>query len=144
MTLILHHDPLILDPCDKGHMVLIGPQICKWVKFYTSGLSYKSTSHDVWPYLWPWPHEQVKDPSLYIYKKTNLVPIGLIKWGEFYILRLSYNLTSDDLWPWIGKSWFYFVTNTWLLWYLQASHSMHLTMYTFNKSLIGYWINYPS
>ena len=32
-----------------GHMVLTGPQICKWVKFYILRLSYKLTSHDHWP-----------------------------------------------------------------------------------------------
>ena len=28
---------------------MVGPQICKWVKFDIFGLSYKLTSHDLWP-----------------------------------------------------------------------------------------------
>ena len=33
-----------------GHMILIGPQLCKWVKFYIFSLSYKLTSHhELWP-----------------------------------------------------------------------------------------------
>ena len=84
-----------------GHMVLIGPQVCKWVKFYIFRLSYKFTLHDLWPLfvtfdlmnMWRFLH--------YI-NKPSLVPIGiqLFKWGEFYIFSPSYNLTSDNLWPW--------------------------------------------
>ena len=84
-----------------GHMDLTGPQVCKWVKFYIFRLSYKLTSHDLWPSfvtfdlmnMWRF---------LHFINKLSLVPMGLqlFKWGEFYILRPSYNLTSDDLWPW--------------------------------------------
>ena len=42
---------VLLDPTPAfwGHIVLIGPQVCKWVKFYIFRLSYKLTSHDLWP-----------------------------------------------------------------------------------------------
>ena len=84
-----------------GRMVLTGPQVCKWVKSYIFRLSYKLTSHDLWPSsvtfdlmnMWRFLH--------YI-NKPSLVPIGLqlFNWGHFYIFSLSYNLTSDDLWHW--------------------------------------------
>ena len=84
-----------------GHMVLIGPEVCKWVKFYIFRLAYTLISHELWlsfvtfdlMNMWRFPH--------YI-NKPSLVPIGLqlFKWGEFYILSPSNNLTSDDLWPW--------------------------------------------
>ena len=35
-----------------GHMILTGTQVHKWVKFHIFRLSYKLTSHDLWP-LWP-------------------------------------------------------------------------------------------
>ena len=54
-----------------GHMVIIGPQGCKRVKFYIFRLSYKLTSHDLWPSfvtfdlmnMWRFPH-YINKPSL--------------------------------------------------------------------------------
>ena len=83
------------------HMILIGPQVRKWVKFDIFGLSYKLTSHDLWPSsvtfdlmnMWKF---------LHFINKPSLVPIGLqlFKWGKYYILSPSNNLTSDDLLLW--------------------------------------------
>ena len=82
-----------------GHMVLIGPQVCKWVKSYIFRLSYKLTLHDLWPSFVTFDLRNIWRFLHYI-NKPSLVPIGLqlFKW-EFYILSQSYNLTSDDLWP---------------------------------------------
>ena len=83
-----------------GHMVLIGPQVCKCTKFYILRLSYKLISHDLWPSFVTIDHMNLWR-FLHFINKPNLVPIGLqlFKWGEFYILSPFYNLTSDDLWP---------------------------------------------
>ena len=84
-----------------GHMVLTGPQVCKWVKFYIFLSSYKLTSHNLWPSFVTFDLVNMWGFLHYI-NKPSLVPIRLqlFKWGEFYILSPSYNLTSDDLWPW--------------------------------------------
>ena len=76
-------------------MILIGPQICKWVKFDIFGLSYKLTSHDLWPsfvtfYLmnmWRFLH--------YI-NKPSLVPIGLPTFQMRWIFTFWAHLTT---WP---------------------------------------------
>ena len=83
-----------------GHMVLTGPQVCKWVKFYIFRLSYKLTLHDLWPSFVTFDHKNMR--FLHYINKPSLVPIRLqlFKLGEFDILSQSYNLTSDDLWPW--------------------------------------------
>ena len=84
-----------------GHMVLTGPQVHKWVKFYIFRLSYKLTSHDLWPSSVTFDLMNMWRFLLYI-NKLSLVSIRLLlsKWGEFYIFSPSYNLTSDDLWHW--------------------------------------------
>ena len=84
-----------------GHMVLTGPQRCKWVKYYIFRLLHKLTSHALWPTfvkfdlmnMWRF---------LHFINKLSLVPAGLqlFKWGEFYILGPSYSAISDYLWPW--------------------------------------------
>ena len=59
-----------------GHMVLIGLKVYKWVKFNIFRLSFRLTSHDLWPSFvtfdlgntWRFPH--------YI-NKPSLVPIRL-------------------------------------------------------------------
>ena len=75
-----------------GHIVLICPQVCKWVKFYIFRLSYKSTSYDLWP-LFVTFNLMSMWRFLHFINKPNLVAIGLqlFKWGKFYILEL-------DLW----------------------------------------------
>ena len=78
-----------------GHMVLTGPQVCKWVKFYIFRLSYKLTSHDLWPSfvtfdlmnMWKFLH--------YI-NKSSLVSIGLNFSNEGNFTFWAFY----DLWPW--------------------------------------------
>ena len=87
---------------DLDHMVLTGPQVHKWVKFYIFRQSYKltSTSHDLWHSIVTFDLMNMWRLLLYI-NKPSLVPVGfqLFKWGEFYIFSPSYNLTFDDLCP---------------------------------------------
>ena len=90
-------------------MVLIGPQVCKWVKFYIFRLTN-------WPHmtfgLHLWPLTSWTCEGYYtIINKPSLVPTGLqlFKQGKFYISSPSYNLISDDFWPdiWPLTAWTY-------------------------------------
>ena len=71
-----------------GHIVLIGPQVCKWVQFYIFRLSYKMTSHHLWPSfvifdlmnMWRFLH-YINKPSLVhvlIYPSTSLIFMSII------------------------------------------------------------------
>ena len=82
-------------------MVLIGPQVCKWVKLNIFRLSYNLTSHNLWPWFVTFDLRNMWR-FLHCINKPSSVPIKLqlFKGGEFYTLSPSYNLTSNDLWPW--------------------------------------------
>ena len=86
-------------------MVVIGPSVCKWVKFYIFRLFYTLNSHDLWPSfvtfdlmnMWRFLH--------YI-NKPSLLPIILqvFKRGHFHIFSLQLDLRwpltlISDLWP---------------------------------------------
>ena len=92
-----------------GHMVLIGPQVCKWVEFYIFRLSYTLTSHDLWPSsvtfdlmnMWRFLH--------YI-NKPSLVPIGLPTFSNemnftFWAHLTTWPLMTFDLGIWLLTTW---------------------------------------
>ena len=90
-------------------MVLIGPQVCKWVKCNIFRLSYELTSHDLWlsfvtfdlMNIWRFLH-YINKPINQVWFQSDFI---FFKWGIFFILSPSYNLTSDDLWPWYMTFW---------------------------------------
>ena len=85
-------------------MVLIGLQVCKWVKLYIFMISYKLTSHDPWPLFVTFDFMNIWRFLHYI-NNPSLVPIGLqlFKWGEFYIL--SPILQLDLWWPLTARTY---------------------------------------
>ena len=91
-----------------GHMVLTGPQVCKWVKFYIFRLSYKLTSHDLWPSFVTFDLTNMWRFLHYI-NKLSLVPVGLqlFKWGESWAHLTTWPLMTFDLGIWPLTTWTY-------------------------------------
>ena len=79
-------------------VILIGLQVCKWVKIYIFRLFYKLTSDDLWPWFVTfWPHEHMKVPILY--KQTKF---GSNQTSTFQMRAFSHFqpiLQLDLRWP---------------------------------------------
>ena len=81
-----------------GHMVLTGPQVCKWVKFYIFRLSHKLTSNNLWPSFVTFDLMNIWR-FLYYINKLSLVPIGLPTFQMRWILHFEPILQLDLRWP---------------------------------------------
>ena len=82
-----------------GHMILIG-QVFKWAKFDILGLSYKLTSHDLWPSFVTFDLMNISRFLHYINKPSLVSNFNFFLNEANFAFEPILKLTSDDLWPW--------------------------------------------
>ena len=90
-----------------GHTALIGPQVCKRVKFYIIRLSYKLPWHDLWlsfvtfDLLNMWRSYIISINQVWFQSDFQL-----FKWVEFLYSEPSHDLTSGPLMTFFFLPWY--------------------------------------